>query len=88
MGVTNRDSSILTQKRRGMAENSYYTQWKQATMSNANPQQGLKAPAVVSGQVVSEITLGCTACLTYNTPQTDPNIGVFNPSSGGAGRGF
>lgn len=88
MGVTNRDSSILTQKRRGMAENSYYTQWKQATMSNAVAQQGLRAPAIVSGAIVSEIALGCSTCVANANPQTDPNMGVFNPSSGGAGRGF
>jgi len=70
-----------------MAENSYYTQWTAATVNRPNPQQGLKAPAVVSAAIVSEIRVGCSACLTYNTPQTDPNIGVFNPSSGGAGRG-
>ena len=88
MGVTNRDSSLLTQKRRGMAENSYYTQWKEATMSNAVAQQGLKAPAVVSGAIVSEMKLGCATCVDNSTPQNDRNRGVFNPSSGGAGRGF
>lgn len=88
MGVTNRDSSILTQKRRGMAENSYYQQWNAATMSNSNPQQGLKAPALVSTAVISEIRLGCATCADNTTPQTDANRGVFNPSSGGAGRGF
>lgn len=86
MGVTNRDSSMLTQKRRGIAENSYYQQWATATMSNAVAQQGLKAPAIVSGAVVSEIKMGCAKCAEVNS--TDPNLGVFNPSSGGAGRGF
>lgn len=85
MGVTNRDSSLLTQKRRGMAENSYYQQWSTATMSNANPQQGLKAPAIVSSAVVSEIKIGCATCAAVESK--DPNLGVFNPSSGGAGRG-
>jgi hypothetical protein len=86
MGVTNRDSSMLTQKRRGIAENSYYQQWATATMSNAVAQQGLKAPAIVSGAVVSQVKLGCATCA--GVEGTDPNLGVFNPSSGGAGRGF
>lgn len=90
MGVTNRDSSVLTMKRRGVAERSYYEQWKAATVNNANPQQGLSAPAKVSAEVVSEIALGCAVCTGIDAMnnKTDPNIGVFNPSSGGAGRGF
>jgi len=86
MGVTNRDSSLLTMKRRGMAENSYYTQWVAATVRSSNPQQGLTAPARVSSAVVSQITLGCATCAANEG--RDPNLGVFNPSSGGAGRGF
>ena len=66
--------------------NSYYQQWSTATMSNSNPQQGLRAPAIVSAAIVSEITIGCKTCSEINS--TDPNLGVFNPSSGGAGRGF
>lgn len=88
MGVTNRDSSVLTMKRRGIAENSYYTQWKAATVNNSNPQQGLKAPAGVSAEVVTEIALGCSTCASGTV--TDPNNATypFNPSSGGAGRSF
>ena len=86
MGVTNRDSSLLTMKRRGMAENSYYTQWVAATVKSSNPQQGLTPPARVSSAVVAEITLGCATC-TANEGK-DRNLGVFNPSSGGAGRSF
>jgi hypothetical protein len=87
MGVTNRDSSALTMKRRGIAENSYYTQWKAATVNNSNPQQGLKAPAAVSAAVVTEIALGCSTCASGGT---DPNNATypFNPSSGGAGRSY
>ena len=88
MGVTNRDSSVLTMKRRGIAENSYYTQWYAATVSNSNPQQGLTAPAKVSAEVIAQISLGCTTCAS--STGTDPNTTQypFNPSSGGAGRGF
>jgi hypothetical protein len=90
MGVTNRDSSVLTQKRRGIAQNGYYQQWTAATMGGGRPQQGLKAPAVVSAAIVSEITLGCATCAASASPQTDPNLAQypFNPSSGGAGRGY
>jgi hypothetical protein len=90
MGVTNRDSSLLTQKRRGIAENSYYQQWAAATMSNVRPQQGLKAPAIVSAENLTEINLGCATCAANASPQTDSNLAAypFNPSSGGAGRGY
>jgi len=73
-----------------MAENSYYTQWTAATVNSSKPQQGLKAPAMVSAQVVNEIALGCSTCVANTTPQTDPNMSQypFNPSSGGAGRHF
>jgi hypothetical protein len=88
MGLTNRDSSVLTMKRRGMAENSYYTQWKAATMNTSTPMQGVTAPAKVSAEVISEITLGCSTCTAI--AGTDPNMRQypFNPSSGGAGRGY
>lgn len=87
MGTANRDSSVLTMKRRGMAEKSYYDQWKNATMNTANAMGGVTAPARTSAEVVAEITVGCTACSALTT--TDPNAAVpFNPSSGGAGRSF
>jgi hypothetical protein len=90
MGVTNRDSSILTQKRRGIAENSYYTQWKAATVNTSTPLPGITSPARVSAEVVSEIRLGCATCAANANPQTDRNLSAypFNPSSGGAGRSF
>ncbi len=88
MGVTNRDSSLLTMKRRAVAENSYYMQWMAATVKSSNPQQGLTAPARVSSAVVAEITLGCSTCA--GSEGSDPNNPAYppNPSSGGAGRGF
>lgn len=88
MGVTNRDSSLLTMKRRGQAENSYYTQWYAATVSQSKPQLALSPPARVSAEVITQIGLGCSTCVSTNG--TDINIPQypFNPSSGGAGRGF
>jgi len=92
MGVANRDSSVLTMKRRGQAENSYYQQWRVATMSGGTAQPGLTAPAKVSAEVVTQITLGCMTCaaITADANGTDKNLTAypFNPSSGGAGRGF
>lgn len=87
MGVTNRDSSLLTMKRRGIAEQSYYTQWK-AAVGGAVVQQGLTAPGKVSAEVMSQMKLGCSACEAANG--NDPNNVPypFNPSSGGAGRGY
>jgi len=87
MGTANRDSSVLTMKRRGMAENSYFEQWKAATMNTSSPMGGVTAPAKRSAEVVTEITIGCMACSALDG--TDPNAGVlFNPSSGGAGLSF
>jgi hypothetical protein len=90
MGVTNRDSSLLTKKRRGIAENSYYTQWKASTMNTSTPLPGITSPARVSAEVLTEITLGCATCAANANPQTDRNLAQypFNPSSGGAGRSF
>ena len=85
MGVTNRDSSVLTMKRRGQAENSYYTQWYAATVSQSKPQQGATAPARVSAQVITEIALGCSTCASGGTDRNNAAY-PFNPSSGGAGR--
>ena len=73
-----------------MAENSYYTQWKAATMNTSSPLPGVTSPARVSAEVIAEITLGCSTCAANANPQTDPNLSAypFNPSSGGAGRSF
>jgi len=87
MGVTNRDSSLLTMKRRGQAENSYYTQWYAATVSKTNPQQAVTGPARVSAEVIKEITLGCSSCASGGTDRNSPAY-AYSPSSGGAGRGF
>ena len=70
MGVTIRDASLLTQKRRNMAENAYYAAWKaEANSGNA----ALTAPAKSGAEVLSEIKLGCTACTIIAENGSDPN---------------
>jgi hypothetical protein len=99
MGVTNRDASWLTQKRRGIALNAYYQDWKSKTVNSANVTGSpvLNAPAGTSAEVVAQIGLGCTTCYAYNNLQVqqgntssgqryDSNVAVYpdNVSRGGA----
>lgn len=92
MSVTVRDASLVTKRNRNIAENSYYTQWKNATVLSAAPSQATSNPTGAGAQVVAEIKLGCQACVARNDfgviPPSDANTQVypFNPSSGGAGR--
>lgn len=71
MPCTNRDASVLTKKRRGVAEYSYYTSWKAATVNNNSGfnNQAVIAPARTSAEVVSEIKLGCQTAYAYNNSQ-------------------
>jgi len=71
MGVANRDSSLLTQKRRNMAENAYYNGWKAAVAAGGNA--ALTGPAKAGAEVLSEIKLGCTACTIIAENGSDPN---------------
>jgi len=82
MGVANRDASLLTQKRRNMAENAYYNGWKAAV--NAGGNAALTAPAKAGAEVLSEIKLGCTACTIIAENGSDPNKQRYptNVSSG------
>ena len=78
MPCTNRDASLLTQKRRGIALKSYYDSWKAATVNRTKDgNQAATGPARTNAEVISEIYLGCQACNTTGYP--------FNPSAGGAG---
>ena len=81
MGVTIRDASLLTQKKRNMAENAYYTAWKTAANSGNS---AATPPARTSAEVLSEIRLGCTQCLVNSSSNVDPNMTRYpaNPSSG------
>ena len=69
MGVSNRDASLLTQKRRNIAVNAYYESWKSATNTGNS---AITGPARASAEVVSEKNLGCTACFIL-TNTTDAN---------------
>ena len=71
MGVANRDASLLTQKRRNMAENAYYNGWKAAVAAGGNT--ALTGPARAGADVLSEIKLGCTACTILEENGSDPN---------------
>ena len=70
MGVANRDASLLTQKRRNMAENAYYNGWKAAVAAGST---ALTGPARAGAEVLSEIKLGCTACTILQENGSDPN---------------
>ena len=86
MPCANRDASLLTQKRRGMALNSYYNSWKAATVnSSSGGVAATTGPARTSAEVIGEIYLGCQTCNAINAT-TDPNVSRYpsNPSAGGA----
>jgi hypothetical protein len=92
MSVTVRDASLVTKRNRNIALNSYYTQWKDATVLSSNPKSATTGPAGAGAEVVAEIKLGCQACVARDNfgviPNPDPNTELypFNPSSGGASR--
>ena len=68
MPCTNRDASLLTKQRRGIAEYSYYLGWKSQTVNNATGvnNQALSAPCATSAEVHSEILLGCQTAYAIN----------------------
>ena len=82
MGVTIRDASLLTQKKRNMAQHAYYDAWKTATNAGNTATTN---PARSTAEVLSEISLGCTACVVNSSSNVDPNMVRYptNPSSGG-----
>ena len=92
MSVTVRDASLVTKRNRNIAVNSYYTQWKAATVTSATPTQAASNPAGAGAEVIAQVKEGCQACVARNNfgvlPDPDPNTDLypFNPSSGGAGR--
>lgn len=94
MGVTNRDASLNTQKRRGAAVNSYFQGWSNATVNSSNANHALKAPAATSAEVVSQIYTGGVVENTLNNQiarvnglTNDGNTALYpdNRSAGGAG---
>jgi hypothetical protein len=68
MPCTNRDASLLTKKRRGVAEYSYYNDWRANTVNNNTGfnNQAVIAPARISAEVIGEIKVGCMAAYAYN----------------------
>ena len=83
MGTANRDASQVTVRKRNMAENAYYEQWKNVTVTPTGAvSQAATRPTGAGAAVVSEIRLGCTAC--YAATGVDVNQGqIDNRSSGG-----
>ncbi len=92
MPTTVRDASLVTQRKRNMALNSYYETWKAATVNSSSPVSGLKAPAATGAEVVKQISAGCRACYILENEALkeqglgDPNLSRYpaNPSAGGA----
>jgi hypothetical protein len=70
MGVSNRDASLLTQKKRNIAVNAYYEAWKAGVASGNSAVTG---PARSSAELVSEKKLGCIACNVLSNT-TDANV--------------
>jgi len=90
MGTTNRDSSLITQKRRNIAVNAYYQGFVAANGNNG----AISKPGQAGAEIVTQGKLGCVACnvLTNNTAKVlgqsyDPNVSLYPPnySHGGAG---
>ena len=93
MPPTVRDASLVTQRKRNMALNSYYETWKAATVNSSSPVSGLKAPAATGAEVVKQISAGCRACYVLDNEALkeqglpyDINASRYpaNPSAGGA----
>ena len=94
MGVTNRDASLNTQKRRGAAVNGYFQDWTANTVNSTRANAALKAPAATSAEVVSQIYTGGVVQNTLNNQiarvnglANDANTALYpdNRSAGGAG---
>ena len=82
MGTTNRDASQVTVKKRNMAENAYYNDWKNVTVTptNGNANMAATRPTGAGAAVVAEIKLGCTACFVENNNDQDPNQLQYPPN--------
>jgi len=84
MGTANRDASQITVRNRNKAVNSYYQEWKNATVTPTGAvSQAATRPTGAGAQVIAQIGLGCTAC--YAATGVDSNQAVYPPnrSSGG-----
>ena len=92
MSLTVRDASLVTKNNRNKAVNSYYNEWKSATVNSSNPSQATTTPTGAGAEVIGQIKLGCEACRAESSfgvlPNPDPNVEryPFNPSTNGPGR--
>lgn len=83
MGTANRDASQVTVRKRNMALNAYYEQWKNVTVTPVDGvSQAVTRPTGAGAAVVSEIRLGCTACYAATGVDVNQNQ-IANRSSGG-----
>lgn len=86
MGTGNRDASQVTVRNRNKAENSYYQDWKNVTVTPVGAvSQAATRPTGAGAAVVAEIGLGCTACYAARDVDVNQPLYPFNPSSRGAG---
>ena len=82
MGTANRDASQITKRNRNKAENSYYNQWQSATNNGI---AATTRPTGAGAAVVTEVKLGCRACVEDNGADVNQPRYPVNRSSGGAG---
>jgi len=84
MPCTNRDASLLTKKRRGVAEYSYYNDWRSNTVNNKSgfTNQAVIAPARTSAEVIGEIKLGCQTAYAYNNQLVQNGNSTFSVAVG------
>lgn len=85
MGTANRDASEVSKRNRNKAQNAYYEQWKNVTVTPVDGvSHAVTRPTGAGAAVVSEIRLGCTACFAATGVDANQNQ-IPNRSSGGAG---
>lgn len=85
MGTANRDASEVSKRNRNKAENAYYQQWKNVTVTPVDGvSQAVTRPTGAGARVVAEIGLGCTACYAATGVDVNQNQ-IDNRTSGGAG---
>ena len=85
MGTANRDASEVSKRNRNKAENAYYQQWKNVTVTPTGAvSNSVTRPTGAGARVVAEIGLGCTACFAATGDDVNQNQ-IPNRTSGGAG---
>jgi len=84
MPCTNRDASLLTKQRRGIAEYSYYLGWKSQTVNNTTGfnNQALSGPCSTRAETLSEIKLGCQTAYAINNDAVKLGMSTFSAAVG------